>query len=268
MVPAVGELLLDAGIRNLEDFRFFFVKEEDIEGLLAKDEDLASQPIQAARCRRAWHAVRQHGLTREKDRALQDTADLDDVLGETELRDMKLAFWNRYKIRHPADHTPADALVSRLVREMSRRVLMVYNVSTVRTLEHHITSARKRRSVGESLYTIDSEEIAEGPPRYVTDAELYLDNLHLYLLAFAIAGSSRNPQAADSPPEVLGGGGLLSARTGPSGHCYGLLVAGAFCSAPHSRAAAIAMARGEGLRRARCLGYGIQGQRPTTVNRH
>ncbi len=105
MLPAVAELLLEAGIQGFEDFLLFFVKEEDIAGLLATDEDLASKPIQAARCRRAWHAVRQHGLAREGDRARQDTADLDDLLDESELRDLTLAFWRRYTTRYPADRT-------------------------------------------------------------------------------------------------------------------------------------------------------------------
>ncbi len=138
------------------------------------------------------------------DRARQDTADLDDLLNESELRALKLAFWRRYKIRYPADRTPADSFVSRLSREMSRRFLMVYSVSLARTLEHQVTTARKRRKVGEGLYTFEYEETAERPPIYVTDAELYLDNLLLYLLALALAGVGKNPQAADPPPETLG----------------------------------------------------------------
>ncbi len=258
LVPAVGDLLLDAGVQSLEDFRFFFVREEDIEGFLAKDEDLASQPIQAARCRRAWHAVRQHGLTREGDRARQDIVDLDDLLDESELRDLKVAFWNRYKTRYPADRTPADSLVSRLAREMSRRMLMVYNVSMVKTLEHQTTSASKRRRVGEGLYTFDDEETVERLPLYVTDAELYLGKLHLYLLALALAGIGANPQAVDSPPEVLERG-FYPARVGPFGHRHGLLVAGTHCRAPHSRASAVGMVRVARLRRASGLGHGISG---------
>ncbi len=94
-------------------------------------------------------------------------------------------------------------MISRLSREMSRRLLIVYSVSLARTLEHQVTTARKRRKVGEGLYTFDDEETAERPPIYVTDAELYLDNLHLYLLALALAGVGKNPQAADPPPETF-----------------------------------------------------------------
>ncbi len=203
MLPAVAELLLAAGIQGLEEFRFFFVKEEDIAGFLARNEDLATKPIQAARCRRAWHAVRQHALAREGARARQVTAELDDLLDESELRDLKLAFWRRYKTRYPADRTPAGSMLSRLSREMSRRLLMVYNVSLARTLEHQVPTARRRRKAGEGLYTFDDEETAARPQHYVTDAELYLDNLHLNLLALALAGVGKNPQAVDPSTETV-----------------------------------------------------------------
>ncbi len=141
MLPVVGEVLRAAGIQSLDDFRFYSVKEEDIEPLLATNQQLAELPIQATRCRHAWHAVRQHAAAREGDRARLDTADLDDLLDETELRDLSLAFWRRYKTRYPADRTPADSMISRLSREMSRRLLMVFSVALARTLEHQVTTA-------------------------------------------------------------------------------------------------------------------------------
>jgi hypothetical protein len=43
---------------------------------------------------------------------------------------------------------PADSLVSRCSREMSKRMLTVYNVHGVKNLMHQITSNKKRKKLG------------------------------------------------------------------------------------------------------------------------
>ena len=66
---------------------------------------------------------------------------------------------------------PSDSLVSRVSREMARRLLMVHNLWTVKTLMHQITSSRKRRKVAECLLVMDVEEEDAGAHSY----DRYLD---------------------------------------------------------------------------------------------
>ena len=59
--------------------------------------------------------------------------DLDTMLEDAELRDVKQAFWKRCRMRFPAEVHPADSLLSRVSRELSARMLCVYAVWKVRT---------------------------------------------------------------------------------------------------------------------------------------
>ena len=59
----------------------------------------------------------------EQDRSKVALADLDSLLEESELRDAKQAFWRRYRLRFPAEVHPGDAVVSRVSRELSKRML-------------------------------------------------------------------------------------------------------------------------------------------------
>ena len=117
--------LSKAGIANLEEFRFFFDAEAKVEPWLGKIQLGAEAQIQAARLRRAWHAVSLYYKTAEQDRSRVAIEDLDSLLGDTELRSAKEAFWVRYKLRFPTEVYPSDAAVSRASREMSKRLLCV-----------------------------------------------------------------------------------------------------------------------------------------------
>ena len=105
--------LSKAGIANLEEFRFFFDAEAKVEPWLGKIQLGAEAQIQAARLRRAWHAVSLYYKTAEQDRSRVAIEDLDSLLGDTELRSAKEAFWVRYKLRFPTEVYPSDAAVSR-----------------------------------------------------------------------------------------------------------------------------------------------------------
>ena len=181
--------LVDSPMQNLEEFRFFFVQESEIATWMADIELGADKRINEARLRRTWHAVKQLATLREADRTRSDTADLDDMLDEVSLRDVKAEFWKRYKLRFPADITPSDALVSRCHREMSRRMLMVFNVWQAKNLMHQVTSSQKKRKIAESLFVVDAVE-EEAPQKTV---DQYLDQMYTYLLSLAIAGAQKAP---------------------------------------------------------------------------
>ena len=62
----VKDLFLEGPMENLEDFRYYFANEKEIDAFVAADDTLrrGAEPelkIQIARVRRAWAAVRQNG---------------------------------------------------------------------------------------------------------------------------------------------------------------------------------------------------------------
>ena len=155
--------------------------------------------IQEARLRRAWHAVKHLGTIRETDKSRNDTADLDDLLDEASLRDVKTEFWKRYKLRFPTEVMPADALISRCFRETSRRMLTVFPIWKAKSLMYQVTTTQKRKRLADSLYVMEDEENERGP----RTCDKYLDHLYTYLLALSIAGAGKAP-GAPVDPETLG----------------------------------------------------------------
>jgi len=103
-------LFLKGSTENLEDFRFYFVEESEIVAFVAMEKALegAEQRIQIARGRRAWTAVRQNGLRREICNTVPSVAEPDDLLEEGTLREVKVQFWKRYKVKYPVEVNPSD----------------------------------------------------------------------------------------------------------------------------------------------------------------
>ena len=116
----VLNLFMESPMENLEEFRFYFTGEDQVDAFVAKAAELkdALLRIQVARVRRAWDAVRKSSAKREDDKTTAAVAELDDLLEEATLREVKAQFWMRYKLRYPAEVMPADSLVSRCTRFM------------------------------------------------------------------------------------------------------------------------------------------------------
>ncbi len=165
---------------NLDDFRFFFTDESQLGDFAATDSTLkdAALRLQTSRLRQAWSAVRAAGTKREKSQSVSDVADLDDILEEVTLREVKQAFWKRHKLRYPTEIMPCDALVSRCFREQERRLLMVYDIWNVKNLMYQVTKTLKRKKLSGDLWIYEADE--EKPLR---SYDRYLSNLHTYLLA-------------------------------------------------------------------------------------
>ena len=194
----VGQFLVATGVQNLEELRFLFTAEEKVEPWLTKMPNINDRiALQGARVRRAWNAVRLASVQREQDRSRVDTADLDDPLDEGELRDVKVLFWRRYRQRFPPDVCPSDALVSRMSREVRKRMLMVYPIWKVRNLTCQVQSGKKRKKVGEGFFTEEVEEHDNLDPTL----DNYLDKLFTYLLALAVAGVQAAPSAPPADQE-------------------------------------------------------------------
>ena len=117
--PKVLVLLLASPMDNLEDLRFYFTVETDIDGFISQDDNIKGPDLklQVSRLRRAWSAVRQTALQKESRNSTSTVAELDDLLCETDLRNVKIQFWKRYKLRYPADIMPCDHVISRCFRD-------------------------------------------------------------------------------------------------------------------------------------------------------
>ena len=139
--------------------------------------------IQVARLRRAWSAVSLYFKQCDTDRSKVSATDLDSLLGDSELRDAKVAFWTRYRVRLPPELYPSDATVSRVSREMSKRLLCVFDVWKVRSLQFQLTSCSKKRKLADTLFV---EEDAD-EDTVARDWEGYLDKLYTLLVACALA---------------------------------------------------------------------------------
>ena len=186
----VRDLFLSGQMENLEDFRYYFSEEKEIDAFVAVEESLKGpeQRLQTSRVRRAWAAVRHNGLRKENRNTVSSVAELDDMLEEGTLRDVKVQFWKRYKTKYPVEVIPSDQLLSRCYREMEKRLLTVYDVWKVKNLMHQVMTTKKRKQVGMDLYTFEDDADAAAEIRGV---EKYLSMLHTYLVALSIAGSNK-----------------------------------------------------------------------------
>lgn len=180
----VLDALLKANIKNLEELRYFFESETEV-GVWVQKLNLGDQQaIQTARVRRTWAALKVYFQHADAGRVRVAESDLDDLLGEGDLRDMKQSFWKRYKARFPPELYPSDSTLSRVTRELSKRMLCVFSVWKVKSLQFQLVSTSKRRKLGDNLFTEEQE------PEEVISKEWdsYLDRLQILLTAYALAG--------------------------------------------------------------------------------
>lgn len=198
LAEQVVDTLLKSKIESLDEFRYFFDEEGKIEPWISKINLGEDKNIQAAPLRRAWASVRLFFQQAEQDRSRVTVSDLDSMLPEGELRDAKLLFWRRYKLRFPPELHPSDSTVSRVAREMEKRMLCVYNLWKVKSLQFQLHCTQKKRKLGDGLYTDEVED--EEPSSH--DADAYLDKLHTLLIAYAIAGASPLPGAPAAADEA------------------------------------------------------------------
>ena len=129
--------LSKAGIANLEEFRFFFDAEAKVEPWLGKIQLGAEAQIQAQIAESLAF-----GLVVLQDRRAGPL--VNSLLGDTELRSAKEAFWVRYKLKFPTEVYPSDAAVPRASREMSKRLLCVTAVWKVKTLQWQLDGGARR----------------------------------------------------------------------------------------------------------------------------
>eukprot|EP00435_Cladocopium_sp_Y103_P054452 s2532_g17.t1 len=167
----VVEALIKEKIQDLEEFRFFFDCETKVEKWMSKLSLGEEANIQAARVRRAWNAVSLYYKNFETDRSKVSTTDLDSLLDGSELRTHKQNFWVRYKLRFPTEQYPSDATVSRVTRELDKRMLCVNCVWKVKSLQCQLMTANKKRKLGDGLFTEEPELEEPGPKMWSTTSK-------------------------------------------------------------------------------------------------
>ena len=193
----VVKALLETKIQNLEEFRFLFEDESKVDTFLAKIPLGEDRLIQGSRLRRAWTAVMLYYKTQDQDRSKISLSDLDTMLADSELRDVKSSFWVRYRMRYPPEIHPADATLSRVSRELSKRMLCVYSLWKVRTLQYQLHTTQKKRKLAEGLYTEEVEDDDRAPH----DWESYMDRMLSLMLAYAMAGVTPRADVRDASSE-------------------------------------------------------------------
>ena len=154
--------------------------------------------LMTARVRRAWAAVGLYYRQVVQDRSKIALSDLDTMLGETELRDTKQQFWRRCKMRFPPEIHPADTTICRVARETQKRMLCVYNIWKVKTLQFQLTTSQKKRKLSDGLFIEDGED----EEVVAHDVDNYLDRLFTLLLAYAMAGCAGVTGAPDAAQEL------------------------------------------------------------------
>ena len=138
--------LLAETIVALRDFRFFFATEAEADTFVSKqDPVIPHAQLQISRLRGAWTAVRNQAARQDGDRSRIELAGLEEMLTPDELNNVKTRFWKRHKLHNPPETMPADSLISRCSKELTKRMLDVVPVSTVKTLMHQVTHSKKRR---------------------------------------------------------------------------------------------------------------------------
>ena len=87
--------------------------------------------------------------------------------------------------------------VSRVSRELSKRMLCLFNVWKVRSLQFQLGTSQKKRRLGDGLFT----EEAETEESYTADCDTYLNKLHTLLIAYLLAGCQPLSGVADATKE-------------------------------------------------------------------
>ena len=184
---AVTKHLLDVlGLETLDDFANLFTDPSEVDSIITSQiPNLDRKVLATSRIRQAWSGVKQ---ARAQDLLVKQKAgvpeDFDELLPQPELDELEQAFWTRYHLRYAPEVEPADLLVSRLSKEMSKRLLTVRSVWQTRTMTHQLSTSRKRRKISENLEFVERE-----PDVNITqDLQTYLELLHTLCIAYARAG--------------------------------------------------------------------------------
>ncbi|MGY8879022.1 MAG: hypothetical protein ACKVJ5_22375, partial [Pseudoalteromonas sp.] len=145
------------GARTLDDFLFSCHDSKEVKAL-AREADPDNETLAVSRLRQAWYALkRSRDAADEVKRVGEDTTDMDELLPSAVLDDIDSRHWNRYKMTWPPDMSPADTVVSRIVRELEKRTLGLREVFKVRTQAQQQRGMRKRIKLANGIEMLSAE---------------------------------------------------------------------------------------------------------------
>ena len=122
-------------ISSLEEFCAMATNEGEIGDIIKAVPNLERTIQQTARLRLAWAAVKdatEKAITVSKQE--DQPEDLDKLLPTRELEDMNDMFWAKHRLTFEPDDEPSDGLVSRVAREICKRLLTSRDVWATKTL--------------------------------------------------------------------------------------------------------------------------------------
>ena len=82
---------------------------------------------------------------------------MDGLLTSGELEEQQDKFFARYKLKHPAEVAPSDALVSRVTKENATRKLTLREVFKTKTQAQPVTAQRKKRTLTGGVTILEGE---------------------------------------------------------------------------------------------------------------
>ena len=199
--PAVTKWMTDpAGLaaKTLDDFLHLTIPDLD---KVVEQSQCQNKLQQGSRLRQAHLSLKGAADAAEilKKKGMDDS-DLDQLLPKHDLDDLTEMHYNRYHMTWPSTIAPSDLLVSRISREIEKRLLSVKEVAKVKTQAQMIRQSRKKTKIGERLELLEGD--AEEPEEVEVDLQIYLAKMFTLVLAYSIAGIKSAPAAVT--PETRG----------------------------------------------------------------
>ena len=203
--PAIATYLaVTVQCQSLTDFRALFTAPGEVGTFVDAIPNLTNARRDAARLRQAWEACFQaeDAAILQKKRGSEST-DLDELLDSTTLQDQRELFYARYKVKYPAWIEPSDFLVSRIYKELSKRLLQVHSVWKTKSLGYQMKAERKRQRLTDKVDLVTTEQLADDDEDSGRSLPKYMSLLWTLLIAYVRAGTTAL-STAPSTKETLG----------------------------------------------------------------
>ena len=185
--------------QRLEDFAYAMSSESEAQAIIAAAKVPTGSTIQQlSRVRQAWAGVRKAAEDAQK--VLQrgsDETDLDVMLTAPQLDNIQDVFFRRYKVHYPSSVMPSEAVISRLSKEIDKKLLTLRDVWKVRTQAQLVRATRKTTLLTEGIeisHNAPQEDEAPGPQTI----QVYMNKLFTLLLGYAVVGAKARSGAPAS----------------------------------------------------------------------
>ena len=180
------------GMVRMEDL-MYALKEEPAAAAMVKAAGISGtgpELQQASRLRQAYAAMKKAEDEQDaiKKRGMDET-DLDSLLPQLVLDDMGDRHYTRYHMCYPPWIFPSDQLLSRLSREMDKRLLRMQDVFKVRS-QAQMSRAQKKKTVLDEGVEVTHNE-ADDHTYEAQTLKAYLSKLLTLIIAYVVAGSRR-----------------------------------------------------------------------------